>query len=160
MSTPTAPRRPVLGALAVMCHHIDSQDCVLLVQRKNPPSAGHWGFPGGHVELGETALAAATRELLEETGVHATPIEYLTNVDVILSDSASAIPTHHYLLTAVLCAYGHGTPQPDDDALDARWVPVSDLLAAPEAGTADMPLIERVAEVAGLAQLRWRSLMA
>ena len=32
--------------------------------------AGHWGFPKGHPEVGELPLKAATRELLEETGLH------------------------------------------------------------------------------------------
>jgi bis(5'-nucleosidyl)-tetraphosphatase len=31
--------------------------------------AGHWGFPKGHAEAGETAIATALRELEEETGV-------------------------------------------------------------------------------------------
>lgn len=29
----------------------------------------HWDFPKGHIEKGETELAAATRELAEETGL-------------------------------------------------------------------------------------------
>jgi bis(5'-nucleosidyl)-tetraphosphatase len=31
--------------------------------------AGHWGFPKGHAEAGETAIETALRELREETGV-------------------------------------------------------------------------------------------
>ena len=57
--------RPILGAIAVVYHRGE----VLLIQRKTAPNAGWWGFPGGHVELGETAMEAARRELLEETGV-------------------------------------------------------------------------------------------
>lgn len=37
----------------------------LLVQHK----AGHWGFPKGHAESGESAIAAARREFEEETGI-------------------------------------------------------------------------------------------
>ncbi len=43
---------------------------VLLVQRAKAP-VGLWSLPGGQVEWGETALAAAERELLEETGITA-----------------------------------------------------------------------------------------
>ncbi|BAM03590.1 bis(5'-nucleosyl)-tetraphosphatase [Phycisphaera mikurensis] len=32
-------------------------------------AAGHWSFPKGHPEVGESDLAAALRELAEETGV-------------------------------------------------------------------------------------------
>lgn len=31
--------------------------------------AGHWGFPKGHADAGETALEAACREFREETGI-------------------------------------------------------------------------------------------
>jgi len=37
----------------------------LLIQHQ----AGHWGFPKGHAESGETALMAACREFEEETGI-------------------------------------------------------------------------------------------
>ncbi|MBW4469158.1 MAG: NUDIX domain-containing protein [Stenomitos rutilans HA7619-LM2] len=31
--------------------------------------AGHWGFPKGHADPGESALQAACREFVEETGI-------------------------------------------------------------------------------------------
>jgi len=40
-------------------------DKVLLVKHQK----GHWAFPKGRAEEGETALAAAKRELTEETGL-------------------------------------------------------------------------------------------
>lgn len=108
----------MLGAIAVVI----SDGHVLLAQRRNPPDAGLWGFPGGHVELGETALAAAARELHEETGITATPVDYLSNIDVIGQDS-SGHTTLHYLLAAVLCEYVSGTPCAADDVQDAAWIP-------------------------------------
>ena len=109
----TEPRRPKLGAIAVVVH----EGQTLLVQRRNPPNAGQWGFPGGHVELGETALEAAARELLEETGVTATPTGYLANVDVITQSPDGAVQ-HHYLLAAVQCTYISGTPIADNADLE------------------------------------------
>lgn len=32
--------------------------------------SSHWGFPKGHIEKGETEVATAKREVLEETGLH------------------------------------------------------------------------------------------
>lgn len=44
---------------------------LLVVQRKEDPSL--WGLPGGKVEPGEAGLAAACRELREETGLVTQP---------------------------------------------------------------------------------------
>ncbi|AUH32476.1 NUDIX hydrolase [Paracoccus tegillarcae] len=115
---------PKLAALAVTL--VDDQ--VLLVRRRNPPDAGLWGFPGGHVEPGETALAAAIRELAEETGVIARAVGYLDNVDVIIRDPSGGL-SHHFLLAAVFCDYVSGDPVAGDDALEAAWIAVTDVLA-------------------------------
>lgn len=136
----TEPTRPKLGAIAVVVH----EGQTLLVQRRNPPNARLWGFPGGHVELGETALEAAARELLEETGVVAKPVGYLTNIDVIQRDEKDAV-VYHFLLAAVLCDYVSGNPVADDDALDAAWVPIETAL------TGDRPMSENVLVVLELA---------
>ena len=42
---------------------------ILLTQRAIEPGYGKWTFPGGFVERGERAEAAAEREALEEAGV-------------------------------------------------------------------------------------------
>ncbi|MEO5877549.1 MAG: NUDIX hydrolase [Streptosporangiaceae bacterium] len=44
-------------------------DHVLLIERGWDPHKGLLALPGGHVDAGETAVAAAVRELAEETGV-------------------------------------------------------------------------------------------
>jgi ADP-ribose pyrophosphatase YjhB (NUDIX family) len=133
----------LLGALAVVLH----RDCVLLAQRRNPPDPHLWGFPGGHVEWGETALQAAVRELREETGVIAHPLGYLTNLDVIRPASPEG-PGVHYLLAAVLCRFQSGTPAPADDVAAARWV------AHDAVRRGDLPMSAHVPDVLGLALAR------
>ncbi|MBK4214832.1 NUDIX domain-containing protein [Paracoccus caeni] len=127
---------PRLAALAVTLRG----DEVLLVRRRNPPDAGLWGFPGGHVEPGETALAAAARELAEETGIIATPRLYLDNVDLILRAPDGAL-RYHFLLAAVLCDDPTGDPVAADDALAAAWWPIQQVL------TGNLPLSQHVDEV-------------
>ena len=43
---------------------------------------GHWGFPKGHKEAGESDLEAAKRELVEETGI--SDIEILPNAEFLV----------------------------------------------------------------------------
>ena len=42
----------------------------LIILNRKGNSIGHWGFPKGHVEKGETFEQTAIREVLEETGIH------------------------------------------------------------------------------------------
>ena len=46
---------------------------------KNRRSA-HWGFPKGHIEMGETPHQTAIREVLEETGIHVKLIDGFESV--------------------------------------------------------------------------------
>ena len=125
---------PKVGAIAVvLCN-----GQFLMAQRGKDPGRGLWGFPGGHVEFGETAQAAAVRELREETTVEAAALEYLTCVDVVGQG-------HHYLIAAVLCAYQNGEPAAMDDAADARWMSLEEL----KSGNFQLsPDVLRVAELA------------
>ncbi|MFA9381135.1 MAG: bis(5'-nucleosyl)-tetraphosphatase [Acetanaerobacterium sp.] len=52
------------GALVYRC--INGQPELLLIRHK---AGGHWSFPKGHVEAGETEQDTALREVREETGL-------------------------------------------------------------------------------------------
>ena len=138
MSVASAPR---LGAIAVVIH----DGHVLLAQRRKAPDAGLWGFPGGHVEWGETALEAAVRELREETTVIADATGYLTNVDLLQHDDAGQTVVH-YLLAAVRCRYVSGTPMAQDDVSDARWFSFDQVMSG------DLEMSARVAALLNLAR--------
>lgn len=45
----------------------------LIVKAKKDPN--HWIFPKGHIEAGESAMEAAVREVREEAGIEATPVD-------------------------------------------------------------------------------------
>lgn len=127
---------PKIGALAVVLH----ESKVLLVQRNKQPDAGLWGFPGGHVEWGETVQEAAVRELREETGVAAEPMAYIENLDLLLRDSDGLVRAH-YLLVGVACRYVSGDPVAADDARDARWFSIDQIAAG------NLPMSDRVPDL-------------
>ncbi len=54
---------------AVIWRESDGRREYLLVQNKKPGAKGHWGFPKGHIEDGETEEETARREIFEETGL-------------------------------------------------------------------------------------------
>jgi 8-oxo-dGTP diphosphatase len=58
-----------LGPKLVAGALFDLDGGLVLVQRGIEPGYGKWTFPGGFVERGERAEAAAEREVLEETGL-------------------------------------------------------------------------------------------
>jgi 8-oxo-dGTP diphosphatase len=115
-----APVHPKVAVLAVTFRG----DEVILVQRKNEPQKGSWGFPGGSVELGESLADAARRELLEETAVIAEILGHAEIVELREEDSLGQF--HHFVLVAMLCRYKSGDLIAGDDAVACRWVGVPD----------------------------------
>lgn len=60
-----------------MCMVYNKENNQVLVQDKVPDDG--WGgitFPGGHIELGESFVESAIREVREETGLEVTHLEY------------------------------------------------------------------------------------
>lgn len=70
-------------------------DKLLLGKRKNVYGADSWGLPGGHLEYKENMKSAATRELLEETGLVAEDFEFVNLVNDLRQDE-------HYLQVGFL----------------------------------------------------------
>lgn len=112
-------RRPT-PCVGVVCL---KDDRVLLIQRGKAPRKGQWSIPGGRMEFGEGATAAALRELREETGVEA---EILGLVDVV--DSFDAAADWHGLLVDYAARWTDGEPAAGDDAIQAAFLPLDEAL--------------------------------
>ena len=134
------PPVPIAAALAVVVR----AGAVLLVRRARSPDQGLWSCPGGKVEMGETVFAAATRELLEETGVRARARRLLDAIDVFDRDKVGQL-RRHFILLAVACEWEIGEAVAADDALDARWFVVDQLRDGDERFSADVGRLSRLA---------------
>jgi 8-oxo-dGTP pyrophosphatase MutT (NUDIX family) len=135
-----ASARPVLGVIVV----VRRRNHVLLAQRSRGTYLGKWGFPGGHVERGETIVEAGLRELMEETGVVATPRGVLPHLEVMGREDGGAI-SFHYVLLPVLADWVSGEGVAADDAADLRWLTVDEM----KAGVLPLlPDVERIAREA------------
>ena len=134
MPTREFPAQPLAGVgVVVVWRDQLLRDHVLLVQRRLPPWAGWWSVPGGLIELGETARAAATREVFEETGLEIDLGPVLTAVDRIEIAPDARIQFHYVIVDFSArprhASAGNVPPvlAPATDAVQARWVRLADL---------------------------------
>lgn len=98
---------------------------VLLIERGWAPYKGCWALPGGHVDIGETSLAAAARELEEEAGI-AVPVADLRQVGAY--DAPGRDPRGRYVSVAYTATLPSPVlPMAGDDATAARWWPLDAL---------------------------------
>jgi 8-oxo-dGTP diphosphatase len=112
-------------AAGVICFRGDQ---VLLIRRGTPPRLGEWSLPGGRIEWGEAAAAAALRELYEETGVRAELLGLVDVVDGLFPGEDGAVE-RHYVLVDYAARWCVGEPVAGDDAAEARFWPIEEALA-------------------------------
>lgn len=89
---------------------------VLLVQRGIEPYKGRWAFPGGFMNMDESAEEGALRELQEETGLEGAYIRQFHTFTAPQRDPRERVITiAYYALVRMQEVKG------SDDAADARW---------------------------------------
>ncbi len=122
------PGHPRVGIGVVLLRRGAGSDPgqVVLVRRSKPPAAGTWSIPGGAQELGETAEAAARRELLEETGLQAGALHLVANVDSIHRDAEGRV-RFHYTILDFAAEWQGGEPRAGDDAAACCFAPLDAL---------------------------------
>lgn len=97
---------------------------VLLVERGKDPLKGLWSLPGGRVHKGEKLQEAASRELMEETGISAENLGMVDVVEVIQQADGIAV---HFVIAVFAGKWTCGEPVAASDASDAKWYALKDM---------------------------------
>lgn len=94
-------------------------------------SGGKWGIPGGARDSHETAVDAALREAVEETGISTVPVQVLgtaVTAGPFPADPARAELSGNWTYTTVVAkAPAQLDVVPDEESLELRWVPLGEL---------------------------------
>lgn len=126
MTEPAIRAEVCVGAIVV------TDDDLLVIRRGHGPGAGEWSVPGGRVEAGELLAEAVVREVREETGLEAICGSLVGYVERIHDDR------HFVILDFQTTVLERQEPTPGDDAVEARWVPLTDV--------AELRLVDGLAE--------------
>ena len=108
----------IVQAGAVAFKIVDEAILILCVRAKKTPQ--DWIFPKGHIEPGETAEAAALRELEEEAGVSGESLGLVGSLD--FQSGKEMVTVEYYLIK-----FTHEVPR--KETREIRWCSYEEALA-------------------------------
>jgi 8-oxo-dGTP diphosphatase len=116
--------RPALTVDCVILRNEKNHPELLLIQRDHYPFEEMWALPGGFIEMDETLLESASRELMEETG--------LTGIQLIQYKAFDKIDRDPRGRTISVIFYGSpenplSPVKAASDARDAKWFRIDNL---------------------------------
>lgn len=101
---------------------------VIVLNEKNEVLLGlradskKWGLPGGKIELNESAIDGAFREMFEETGLVAKSLKFIEEVDGLrLFDNYTPKKDFNFLCVD----YSGKLMNQPEEVLDLKWVPLN-----------------------------------
>jgi 8-oxo-dGTP diphosphatase len=121
------PDYPRIGVGAIVLH----EGRVLLVKRGHAPGLGLWSVPGGLVDLGETTVDAARREVDEETGLKVRIAGLVGVLDRVTRDAEGRVRYHWVLIDYLAIPESTETLTAGSDAAEVRWVTIDEVERLP-----------------------------
>ena len=94
---------------------------VLLIKRASKPFKGYWALPGGHKEKGESFEECVKREIMEETGLCVSNLEFFGGIRV---KNKYGLQFSQFFL-ATLCSYDIQN-QPEE-VIKVKFFPINSL---------------------------------
>ena len=110
------------------------EESVLMVREMKPDVLDRWNLPGGHAERGESILAAAQRELREETGL-VLPLESLIGIYSGPSSVRFAFAARDL---------GSEQPHAGDEISAVQYVPLEELSNWPTRDLVSAPMLQLI----------------
>jgi 8-oxo-dGTP diphosphatase len=98
---------------------------ILLVQRGKEPFLGKWALPGGFVNIDESLVSAAMRELEEETGITGVHFNQLFTFGDPNRDPRGRVVSISYY--SIIHQENYFQPSGGSDASQAKWMLVDEL---------------------------------
>lgn len=115
---------PAVTADCIVFNREGDTISVLLIKRRNEPYKDCWAFPGGFINIEESAEDAAVRELKEETGLEISVVEQLKAYSDPSRDPRERVITIAFIAESKIKDVKGG-----DDAKEARWFDITNLPA-------------------------------
>jgi 8-oxo-dGTP diphosphatase len=128
MKTPKPNVRVGVGVFILQSSSSPSTNLTFLLgKRKGSHGSGSYALPGGHLEFGETPEECAAREVMEETGLRAKNMRYLTTTNDVMEREGK-----HYVTLFMVCERDGEGEEPrnlEPEKCDGwEWVKWEDLL--------------------------------
>ena len=121
------PDYPRVGVGAIVLH----EGRVLLVKRGRAPGLGLWSVPGGLVDLGETTVDAARREVVAECGLKVQIAGLVGVLDRVTRDAEGRVRYHWVLIDYLAVLESNDTITAGSDAAEVRWVTIDEVERLP-----------------------------
>lgn len=113
----------------------DKDGKYLLVQEKKKPFNGLWGFPGGHVDEGETTQQAAIREAYEEVGL---TVAIIDDEPLMVTQLIHHDKIYHAYMAKIIS----GELKIDDnELLNSKWLSLEEIIKLDKSDKTREPMI-------------------